>query len=65
MSVQEPTFRCPQCGDPTERLFEGYCEPCCEDNQRALDLHNAEYDAWQAKSKVERGHAIKEAMRRE
>ena len=37
---------CPQCGEATERLYEGYCKPCCQENQAALDLHNATYDRW-------------------
>lgn len=62
--MQDRTFRCPQCGEPAERLCEGYCEPCSEANQAALDLHNIEHDRWQAMTDRQRDHAIREAMRR-
>lgn len=39
-------LHCPQCGEPTEELHEGYCEECCNQNQAELDRHNAEYDHW-------------------
>jgi hypothetical protein len=63
MSVQEPTFRCPQCGDPTERLFEGYCEPCCTANQAALDEHNARFDWWESLTDRQRGDEIMRACK--
>lgn len=53
--------RCPQCGLQTPTLDEGYCEACCEDNQRALDLHNAEVDRWMDLSPAEREMAIRQA----
>jgi len=52
-------FVCPQCGDPTEALHEGYCEPCRDANQNALDLHNAEYDRWQGMTDRQRADEIK------
>ena len=55
------TFACPQCGEDTPSLFEGYCEPCRDDNQTALDLHNAQHDAWRQMSGAERWAAIKHA----
>lgn len=59
----ETTFDCPRCGEPTETLHEGYCEPCREEGQRSLDAHNARFDWWQGLTPVERDTAIKEAMR--
>lgn len=56
-------FHCPQCGEQTEKLFEGYCELCRDDNQRALDLHNARYDRWQRMTDRERADEIKRAAR--
>lgn len=60
-------FDCPQCGEPTERLHDGYCAECCAEccaeNQRALDLHNAEVDHWHSLSDAERGDAIRRAIR--
>lgn len=55
---------CPQCGETTEALYEGYCEECCENNQRELDDHNASFDRWQAMSDQERGDKIRQASRR-
>jgi hypothetical protein len=54
---------CPQCGEPTRQLFEGYCGPCCTENQRRLDEHNAYYDAWQSMTDTQRDAAIKRACR--
>lgn len=58
-------FYCPQCGEDTETLHEGYCEECCRENQAALDAHNASFAAWQRMSDVERDRAIKEAIARD
>lgn len=55
-------LHCPQCGEPTERLHEGYCQECCEQNQRALDEHNARFDWWEKLSDDERERQIKWAM---
>jgi NMD protein affecting ribosome stability and mRNA decay len=52
---------CPQCGDPTEQLHEGYCEDCCTENQAALDQHNAEFDRWERLSRSERETEIRGA----
>ena len=54
---------CPQCGDDTPELHEGYCEDCCRDNQAALDRHNMEYDRWQRMTDAQRDAAIKFASR--
>lgn len=54
---------CPQCGDDTETLHEGYCLECCEGNQAALDKHNADLDAWCAKKDAERQRIIRKAAR--
>ncbi|UUJ74487.1 hypothetical protein [Microcystis phage Mae-Yong1326-1] len=62
--MQDRTFRCPQCGEPAERLCEGYCEPCRDANQAALDQHNAEHGAWEAMTDAQRGLAIRAAVRR-
>lgn len=55
-------YDCPQCGEDTERLHEGYCAECCTENQRALDLHNAEYDRWQSMTDNQRQAAISAAV---
>ncbi len=52
---------CPQCGNETEQLYEGYCERCCTENQRALDLYNAEYDRWQNMTDQQRADTIRRA----
>ena len=52
---------CPQCGEPTDQFYEGYCETCCEQNQRELDEHNASYDRWHGLSDEQRDLEIKRA----
>ena len=56
-----PEFDCPQCGEPTEVLHEGYCGECYQERQRALDLHNAEQDRWNKLSDAERWSEIRKA----
>lgn len=56
-------FSCPQCGGETYRLHEGVCADCWEDNQRRLDLHNAEHNRWAKMSDAERSVEIKRAYR--
>lgn len=56
-------FDCPQCGYETETLNEGCCEVCREQNQRALDLHNAQFDWWQSLTDEQRDAQIKNAFR--
>jgi hypothetical protein len=55
------TFDCPQCGEPTRLLCEGYCEPCCTANQAALDEHNARHDWWAGLTDQQRGDQIRRA----
>lgn len=55
------SYDCPQCGEPTDRLHEGYCAECCEENQRALDLHNAAYDRWAGMTDAQRSDEIRRA----
>lgn len=52
-------FVCPKCGEETETLHEGYCEPCREEGQRALDEHNANYGRWMTLSDRERDREIR------
>ena len=56
-------YDCPQCGCQTFALYEGYCHQCRDDNQRALDQHNAEHDRWQAMTDSQRDEAIRRASR--
>ncbi|WP_434706887.1 hypothetical protein J3Q07_08215 [Pseudomonas sp. D4-18] len=56
-------FNCPQCGESTDTLHEGYCEPCCSGNQAALDDHNHQHDRWARLSSTERDVEIKHAHR--
>ena len=56
-------FVCPQCEAETPDLHEGYCVECCADNQRALDEHNAQYDAWKEITSDQRDSAIRDAVR--
>lgn len=55
-------YDCPQCGEPTPDLHEGYCRECCDDNQAALDRHNTEYGAWESLTDAQRDAEIKRAL---
>lgn len=41
-------YDCPQCGEETPTLHEGYCEECRKDNQHALDRFNEHLELWRA-----------------
>lgn len=53
---------CPQCGEQTSELYEGYCEECCAENQLQLDRHICEYDHWNRLDSERRERAIKDAL---
>lgn len=52
---------CPQCGEETETLHEGYCEECRDERQRALNEHNASFDFWEKCTDAERDFYIRSA----
>ena len=56
-------FNCPQCGEPTETLHEGYCEFCRAENQNRLNIHNAQYDYWNKLTDDERWDQIRKAAK--
>jgi arginyl-tRNA synthetase len=56
------TYHCPQCGEETDTLHEGYCEACCSANQSALDTHNAQFDIWNQMTELQRDLAIRNAI---
>ena len=56
-------FSCPQCGEGTDTLYEGFCEVCRDENQSRLNQHNAEYDYWNSLTNGEQDRQIKEALR--
>lgn len=58
-------YDCPQCGEGTPELHEGYCAECCHDNQQRLDAHNAHFDAWERMSPAQRDARIRDAVRLE
>ena len=58
----EDQEHCPQCGEPTDEFREGYCVPCCEANQAALDLHNATFDRWKRMTPEQREAEIRAAI---
>lgn len=58
-------WTCPQCGEFTPDLHEGYCADCCVDNQAAVDAHNAALDAWERLTDRERGDRIRRAALKE
>ena len=52
---------CPQCGNETQELYEGYCEDCRNQNQSELNEHNAQFDFWEGLTDAERDIYIKGA----
>jgi len=54
---------CPQCGENTPTLHEGYCERCRDENQAELDQHNAGYNQWQQMTDSERERRIRDAAK--
>ncbi len=52
-------LNCPQCGEPTEQLHEGYCEECCNQNQYDLDCFNARHDWWNGLTRKQKDEAIR------
>lgn len=54
-------MQCRQCGNESQKFDQGVCVECCEENQRRLDIHNAEYDHWKKQSDTNRSDAIKRA----
>lgn len=54
-------INCPQCGEVTDQLFEGYCCYCSEQNQSELDNHNAQFDRWESLTDNQRQHEINQA----
>lgn len=49
---------CPECGEPTQVIHEGYCPDCCEYRQAMLDFHNYQYDRWDKMTDAERDAEI-------
>lgn len=45
-NVSDVIYDCPQCGEETETLHEGFCEDCRKQNQEALDEHNYWHDRY-------------------
>jgi len=54
---------CPQCGEETEGLYEGYCRECCSDNQNELDSANLQYAEWESLINSQRDKRIKDAFK--
>jgi len=50
---------CPQCGDHTEQLHEGYCEECCKNNQNILNDFNLRLKWWDGLTDEQRWKEIK------
>lgn len=64
--MSEPVaYACPVCGFdvPENEMIEGCCPDCHEDRQRALNEHNATFDAWERMTPAERERRIKDAIR--
>ena len=55
------TDDCPQCGETAAEFSEGVCTYCCEENQAALDAHNAQHDYWSGLTDAQRDNAIRMA----
>ena len=54
-------FDCPQCGEESDQLFEGYCLDCLYQNQSELDNHNAQFDRWESLTDSQRQNEINKA----
>ena len=54
-------FNCPQCGEETETLHEGFCEECRDERQTTLDEHNARFNFWEKYTDAEKDYYIKSA----
>lgn len=52
---------CTGCGFDAEQFCEGYCVDCQRDRQRALDLHNAQFDRWERLTDSQRRDEIRRA----
>lgn len=52
---------CPQCGNEATDFIEGVCAGCFQENQLALNQHNAEYDRWQRLTTAQRDEEIRRA----
>ncbi len=37
---------CPQCGEETEQLVEGYCQDCANDNYAAIFEREWQQERW-------------------
>lgn len=61
--TQDAEGICPECGEPTEVLFEGYCEACRDARQEALNNHNAREAFWNRLTKEQRDFYIKAATK--
>lgn len=59
--MEKEMFICPQCGDDTETLHEGYCERCRTANQLELNGHIAQVEAWDRLTDEERRARIRAA----
>ena len=55
-------YDCPQCGNETEILHEGYCEECKNERQTALNEHNARFDFWEKCTDDEKDFYIRSAV---
>lgn len=60
--MAERLFHCPQCGEDTNELPEGYCPECGKENQRVLHEHNLGFDRWQRLSPAQREAEIRNAI---
>ncbi len=56
---------CGQCGDAefAEQFRDGVCVYCWQDNQNALDVHNAEHDRWERMTDEQRHAEIFSGIR--
>ena len=54
---------CPDCGEPVDRLVEGYCQECHDERQSELDEFNAQLDWWDGLTDPEKDAQIKRAVR--
>ena len=55
-------YDCPQCGEETETLHEGYCEECRIENSAAVHDHRHQFTEWESLSVEQRNGKINAAI---
>ena len=54
---------CPQCGEPTDTLYEGVCEECRGENQGRLAEFQRMFERWEGLTEKEKWAEIRRVLR--